>query len=190
MARRSAKRRAASLRSDRGEHGILADYANPVRAITGLLPERVDMGVDFGGSGPIYAIGPGVVTSAMTGDVGWPGGGWMTYRITAGPANGLVVYVAEDITPTVTMGQKVTSKTVIANMFNGGAGIETGWAQSDNMSPVSQSPEAGAISGNGPFPTAIGMNLEKLLQALGAPAANNRDESTFGVLPPGYPTSW
>jgi hypothetical protein len=170
--------------------GILAEYGNPLRAIAGLLPERIDMGVDFGGSGKIYAIGKGVVVTAMTGDSGWPGGGWMSYRLTAGPAAGQMVFVAEDITPAVTVGQVVTSDTVIANMFSGSAGIETGWAQSNGASPESQAPEAGAIWGQGPFPTAIGMNFEQLLQALGVPAANNRDQSTFGTLPAGYPTSY
>jgi hypothetical protein len=174
-----------------GRHNAgLAFYRDPVRAIGGLIPERVDMGVDFGGTGRIYALGNGVVTSAIAGTAGWPGGGWITYRLTRGPAAGLTVFVAEDVTPTVTVGQKITSSTVIANMFNGGAGIETGWAQSNDVFTESQSSAAGGISGGGPFPTAIGMNFEKLLQSLGVPAANNRYQSTYGPLPAGYPATW
>jgi hypothetical protein len=165
-------------------------YANPLRSISGLIPERIDQGVDFGGSGPIYALGNAVITYATDQSSGWPGGGWITYRLTSGPARGLEVYVAEDVTPSVQVGQVVTSSTVIANMFNGSAGIETGWAQPDGLSAESQLPVAGSIDGAGPFPTSVGMNFEYLLQSLGVPTAYNRDFTAFGVLPAGYPTIW
>ena len=165
-------------------------YRNPVRDVSGLIPERIDMGVDFGGSGPVYALGDAVVTGATTGSAGWPGGGWITYRLTDGPDAGRMVYLAEDVTPTVQTGQRVTSGTVIATMFNGGGGIETGWAMPDGSSAESQLPEAGGISGGGPFPTMIGLNFEEMLQAAGVPAANNRSDSPSGTLPSGYPTSW
>jgi murein DD-endopeptidase MepM/ murein hydrolase activator NlpD len=165
-------------------------YQNPLRAVGGLLPERIDMGVDFGGSGPVFAIGDGVVTNAEGDSSGWPGGGWITYRLTDGPASGLVVYVAEDVTPSVQVGQHVSSSTVIANMFNGGDGIETGWAMADGASSESEMADAGGISGGGPFPTMIGTNFEDLLQSLGVPAANNSGQSAFGVLPAAYPASW
>jgi len=99
-------------------------YLNPLRAVSGLVPERVDQGVDFAGTGPVYAIGNAVVTDAMGVNSGWPGGGWVSYQLTDGPDAGLVVYVAEDVTPTVQVGQHVSSATVIANMYNGGDGIE------------------------------------------------------------------
>jgi hypothetical protein len=165
-------------------------YRNPLRGVSGLIPERVDMGADFGGSGPVYALGNAVITSATGSSAGWPGGGWITYRLTDGPAAGLMVFVAEDVTPSVTVGQHVSSSTVVATMFDGGDGIETGWAQASTFSAESQLPEAGGIDGNGPFPTAIGLNFEKLLQTLGVPAGNNRDQSAYGALPPAYPTSW
>ena len=165
-------------------------YANPLRAVSGLIPERIDMGVDFGGSGPVYAIGDAVITNAEGDNAGWPGGGWITYQLTSGPAKGLVVYVAEDVTPAVAVGQDVNSSTVIANMYNGGAGIETGWAMPDSASAESQLAVAGGISGGGPFPTKVGLNFEELLQSLGVPAASNRGDAPSGLLPPGYPTSW
>jgi hypothetical protein len=164
-------------------------YLNPLRAISGLLGERIDMGADFGGTGPIYAIGNAVVTSETT-SAGWPGGGWITYQLTNGPAAGLQVFVAEDVTPTVQVGEHVTSSTVIAQMYNGGAGIETGWALPDGSSAESQSAAAGGVSGGGPFPTAVGVNFDNLLLTLGAPPANNAGQAAFGVLPPNYPTNW
>jgi hypothetical protein len=148
------------------------------------------MGVDFGGAGPVYALGDAVITNAVDDDAGWPGGGWITYRMTSGPAKGLSIYLAEDVTPDVQVGQDVTSHTVIATMFNGGAGIEFGWAEANGSSAESQVAAAGAISGAGPFPSEVGLNFEELLQSLGVPAANNRDETPHGLLPAGYPVNW
>jgi hypothetical protein len=163
-------------------------YRNPLRAVSGLIMERVDQGVDFGGAGPVYALGDAVITNATADNAGWPGGGWITYQMTNGPDKGLTVYLAEDVTPTVQVGQTVTSSTVIANMFNGGAGIETGWATSDGSTAESQTPEAGGINGNGPFPTVVGLNFEAVLESLGVPPAPNASEPASGTLPPGYPT--
>ena len=164
-------------------------YRNPLRAISNLVPERIDMGVDFGGSGPIYALGDAVITNATGESAGWPGGGWITYQLTDGPDAGLMVYVAEDVTPTVSVGQHVTPSTVIANMFDGYDGIETGWAQPGGLSAESQLPAAGDIGGDGPFPTMIGVNFDELLESLGVPAAPNRDDYAYGILPANYPAN-
>jgi hypothetical protein len=165
-------------------------YGNPLRGVSGLIAERVDMGADFGGTGPVYAIGDAVITNATANSAGWPGGGWITYRLTDGPAAGLMVYLAEDVTPTVQVGQHVSSSTVIANMFAGGDGIETGWAMPDGASSESELAVAGGISGGGPFPTIVGLNFEGLLESLGVPAGNNAGQSGFGTLPANYPASW
>jgi hypothetical protein len=166
------------------------DYLNPLRDVSGLILERIDMGVDFGGSGPVYALGDGVVTNATGDNAGWPGGGWITYQLTDGPAKGLMVYLAEDVTPTVTVGETVTPNTVIANMYNGGDGIETGWAMPDGDSALSQLPEAGGIGGAGPFPTMVGVSFDDLLTELGVPAAPNAGDTPSGLLPAGYLTNW
>ena len=165
-------------------------YRNPLRGVGDLVPERIDEGVDFSGLGPVYALGDAVVTGATGTDAGWPGGGWITYRLTSGPAAGLVVYVAEDITPAVAVGQSVSPATVIGTMFDGSDGIETGWAQPTGDSAESELPQAGGIAGLGPFPTTIGVNFDKLLQSLGVPAAPNRTQPANGLLPAGYPASW
>jgi len=165
-------------------------YLNPLRSISGLMPQRIDMGVDFAGSGPVYPIGDAVVTSATGSNAGWPGGGWITYQLTGGPAAGLMVFVAEDVQPAVQVGEHVTPTTVIANMYNGSAGIETGWAMPDGISAESQLAVAGGISGGGPFPTKVGVNFDQLLVALGVPAAPNAGQAGYGVLPSNYPTAW
>jgi hypothetical protein len=165
-------------------------YRNPMRGVSGLQAERIDDGVDFGGVGPVYAIGDGVITNASAANYGWPGGGWITYRLTDGPGAGLMVYVAEDIIPTVTIGQHVTTSTEIGSMWNGGDGIETGWAQASGLSSESELPEAGGIGGYGPFPTMVGANFDGLLVSLGVPAAPNYGQTEYGILPIAYPASW
>lgn len=165
-------------------------YLNPLREVVGLVPERADEGVDFSGTGPVFAIGAGVVTQAQGNNGGWPGGGWITYELTDGPAVGEVVYVAENVTPAVQVGQKVTPQTVIGHMYEGGDGIETGWAMLDSASSESELPEAGGIGGAGPFPTAVGINFDALLQALGVPAASNYGTPGGGIVPARYNIDW
>jgi hypothetical protein len=165
-------------------------YRNPLRGVSGLVPQRIDDGADFAGQGPVYALGDAIVTGATGTNYGWPGGGWITYRLTRGPGAGLVVYVAEDVTPAVTAGQRVSSSTVIGTMFAGSDGIETGWAQPTSLSAESELPQAGGIGGNGPFPTRIGVNFDELLLSLGVPSAPNRTQPAYGLLPAGYPASW
>ena len=100
-----------------------------------------------------------------------------------------MVYLAENVTPTCVVGQRVTPSTVIGDMFEGGDGIETGWAQASGVSAESQLPEAGAIGGGGPFPTTVGVNFDQLLISLGVTAAPNRYQLASGLLPPNYPAS-
>ena len=164
-------------------------YLNPLRNVGNLELERIDQGVDFSGSGPVYAIGDGVVTNASADYPGW-GGGWITYQLANGPDAGLVVYVAEDITPSVQVGQQVTPSTVIGEMFEGGDGIEMGWAQPNSQNAESQLAVAGGIGGAGPFPTMVGANMDKLLQTLGVPPAPNATEPASGLLPANYPTNF
>jgi hypothetical protein len=161
-------------------------YLNPLRNASDLVLERIDQGVDFSGSGPVYALGDGIVTNASADYPGWDGG-WITYQLTDGREAGLMVYLAEDVTPTVQVGQHVTASTVIGDMFEGGEGIETGWAQASGQNAESQAPEAGGVGGDGPFPTMIGLNFDELLISLGVPPAPNRYQIASGLLPSNYP---
>ena len=164
-------------------------YLNPVRNVSDLVPERIDQGVDFSGSGPVYALGDAVVLQASGANFGWPGGGWITYQLTDGPEAGLVVYLAEDVTPSVVAGQHVTPSTVVGEMFEGGDGIETGWATSDGANAESQQVAAGGIGGAGPFPTMVGASFDEVLVSLGAPAAPNIGDAASGLLPASYPAA-
>jgi murein DD-endopeptidase MepM/ murein hydrolase activator NlpD len=157
-------------------------YLNPLRAVAGLSPERIDQGVDYSGYGPIYAIGDGVVLNTV--NTGWPGGTFITYRLTDGPAAGLVVYAAEDIQPSVQVGEQVSPTTVLGTMYEGPDGIETGWADSTGNG-ATMAYVAGQFSGANA--TAYGANFSQLLAALGAPPGVPNG-TPAGSLPSNWPT--
>ncbi len=157
-------------------------YVNPLSSISGLTPERIDQGVDYSGFGPIVAIGSGIVLSTYNG--GWPGGTFITYRLTSGPGSGLVVYAAEDIVPSVSVGQAVSAGTQLGTMYEGPSGIETGWASGgtgDTMAMV-----AGQFSGSNS--TAFGANFSQLLVSVGAPPGVLQNNPPTGTLPNSWPT--
>lgn len=155
-------------------------YDNPLRGMAGLSPERIDQGVDYQGYGPIFAVGDGTVISTYNG--GWPGGTFISYQLTDGPANGLVVYAAEDIEPTVSVGEHVTAATRIGTVYEGWTGIETGWADSSGDGTTMAADNDQYYGSNS---TAFGANFSQLLSALGAPGG------VLGYGPVGHlPASW
>jgi murein DD-endopeptidase MepM/ murein hydrolase activator NlpD len=156
-------------------------YANPLRSVSGLSPERIDAGVDYSGAGPVYAVGNGRVVNIYAGD--WPGGTFIAYQLTDGPARGLFVYTAEDINPQVSVGSAVTANTVIGQMYGGPNGIEIGWADGSRI-PNAMARSAGQ-SGEG-ISSAFGYNFSRLLQALGAPGGVLQT-APAGTLPTGWP---
>jgi len=159
-----------------------SNYQNPLRSVSQLVNERVDQGVDYSGQGPVYAIGDGIVTN--TNNSGWPAGNFTTYRLISGPAKNLYVYVAEDCTPAVSIGETVTSSTVLCNMYEGSSGIETGWA----LPPGNGLSEARFLNQwNGTNSTAMGQNFSQLLQSLGA-EGGIINAPVEGSLPSGWPT--
>lgn len=156
-------------------------YANPLRSVAALSSERIDQGVDYSGFGSIYAIGNGVVL--MTVGPGWPGGTFIAYRLTDGAARGLVVYAAEDIEPSVQVGDRVTSSTVIGHVYAGPDGIETGWADGSSL-PDTMARSFGQFDGSNA--TAFGLNFSQFLQSLGAPGGI-QSGTTRGTLPASWP---
>jgi murein DD-endopeptidase MepM/ murein hydrolase activator NlpD len=156
-------------------------YANPLRAITALVPERIDQGVDYAGFGSLYAIGNGVVLNTVAS--GWPGGTFIAYQLSDGPAAGLVVFAAEDIQPGVQVGDRVTSNTVIGHMYAGPYGIEMGWADGSRL-PDTMARRYGQYDGSNP--TAFGYNFSRLLQSVGAPGGI-LNGAPNGDLPASWP---
>src|SRR6478672_4362880 len=62
--------------------GGSAGYVNPFSQISNLTPLRIDMGVDYSGSGPVLALGSGTVFN--TSGPGWPGGGFIGITLDSG----------------------------------------------------------------------------------------------------------
>lgn len=169
---------ASSQAADCSATVATGNYANPLRGVTNLLPERIDQGVDYTGSGPVYAIGDGTVVNLY--NAGWPGGVFIVYRLSDGPEAGWGVYVAEDLDPTVTVGQQVTANTQIATMTNGSAGIETGWADLSSLgdSAAVRDHQAATTGDAGSVSTGCGQSFDQLLVGLGAPGGNLQGGST------------
>lgn len=163
-------------------HPAPGTYSNPLRGISGLVPERIDQGVDFAGFGPIMAIGSGVILTTSV--PGWPGGTFIGYRLTDGPAAGLCVFAAEDIQPQVSAGQTVDANTVLGQLYGGPDGIETGWADCNALGNTMARTYGQYGGGNS---TAFGANFSQLLQAVGAPGGVLQNNPPTGSLPAGWP---
>jgi hypothetical protein len=149
-------------------------YVNPFAHATNVVPQRIDMGVDYDGSGPIVALGAGRVTFAGA-DPGWAGGNSINYQLLDGPYRGRSVYVAEAVTPTVTTGQTVAAGREIATFGHGFSSdsIETGWAAGPGrpsaLANVLHQADYNPGEDIGSYRTYCGQQFSDLLRALGAP---------------------
>jgi murein DD-endopeptidase MepM/ murein hydrolase activator NlpD len=132
-------------------------YVNPFSFSSNLVTGRVDQGVDFTGTGPIVAIGDGLVL--QTSAPGWPEGGGVLYELLSGPLKGAVIFVYEGVDATVQPGQHVNAGEQIAT-FRPGGSIETGLADSTGT-PLSHAEYyEGKV-------TQSGLEMLSLLQSLG-----------------------
>ena len=159
--------------------GLLTGYVDPLSGAK-VAPERIDMGVDYRGSGPLLAIGDAIVTQVNPGWGGW-GGHYIQYQLTSGVLTGQYVYYAEGVTPNVKVGQNVKAGDVIANMIpHWPTGIEMGWG-----SPATNSAYA-AVSGGGYKEnalTAAGQSFSDLVKQLGGPAGLAEGRTPTGTAP-------
>jgi hypothetical protein len=156
-----------------GSHGCLPvapqnrRYCNPYRAVTGLVPQRIDQGVDYGGGGPIYALGPGIIDVYHNrDDYGWPGQTFVSYKLSAGPAAGQVVYLAEnvDLNPALHSGSFVFSGTVLGTLVDADPYSESGWGV------VGQAITGEYSCYTEGCATALGIDFNALLVCLHAPS--------------------
>jgi hypothetical protein len=161
-------------------------YCNPFRAVTALAPLRIDQGVDYGGAGPIYALGPGNIDLYMNrNDTGWPGGTFVSYKVSAGPAAGKVIYLAEnvDLNPALQPGSFVYSGTVLGTLVSGSPWSETGWGVEGAGYTAEYSCYTEGCT------TILGVNFNELLVCLNAPSGVM---GTTGCCTSetGWPTGW
>lgn len=139
-------------------------FVNPIGK--GLTGERVDMGVDYGGHGSLYAMGSGVITSIR--NSGWPGGAFIGLHLDSGQ----YMYYAEDIIPHVHIGQRVRAGDIVGTATgSGGSGIEVGWAAPPGTGSTMAAASGQAASGSDPgaHATAYGVSMSNLIKSLGGP---------------------
>lgn len=148
-------------------------YVNPIQS-QWYAPARVDMGTDWlpqMQDTPVIAIGDATVTYAQTGsaNTGWPGtpGGCVVYTLASGQLAGKSIYVCENVSPTVSAGQKITAGQTIAYSHPGYAWTEWGWANGSG-GPGPLTPYGGSPDG---YCTPGGIAFANFLHDLGAPWA-------------------
>jgi hypothetical protein len=157
-----------------------AGYVNPLTNAS-VHPERIDQGVDYSGSGTLGAIGPAVVTDVVGSGSGWEGGGYVEYKLTAGPYAGRHIYYAEGVTPTVSVGQTLTPGQPVATIIPGSStGIEIGFAAGQGQRSYAN--VFGGGYGEGAL-TAAGQAFSQLLGSLGAPAGLANGRGVTGHFP-------
>jgi hypothetical protein len=165
--------------------GGSGDYVNPFAQIRGLTPERIDMGVDYGGVGPVLALGSGTVFN--TNGPGWPGGAFIGITLDSGPFAGLSYFVAENVHPAVKVGDHVAAGQPIAEMYHGSAGIETGWAAGRGDQPLAAALGQQASGDPGAWTSAAGLSFDRVLVAAGAPSGIPQGTKVHGKMPQPYP---
>ena len=160
----------------------ITGYKNPLRDIKKLTRMRIDQGVDYGGEGPVYAVGNATVIYSSK-SAGWPGGNFISYKLKDGAAAGKVIFFAENCDTKVTPGQSITSDTVICQLHNASPNSETGWGvqEASSIAAAHDVYTEGAV-------TAYGVNFSSFMEKLGAPPGVNNGSPVVGTLPAGWPT--
>jgi hypothetical protein len=155
-------------------------YVNPL-ASASVRAERIDQGVDYAGTGTVGALGPGVVTQVVPSGSGWEGGGYVEYKLTAGPYAGHYVFAAEGLTPTVSVGQILSPGQPIASINPGSStGIEIGFAAGVGESAYASRYGGGYSEGQ---LTAAGQAFSDLIASLGGPAGLAEGRQVVGHFP-------
>ncbi|PZS12310.1 MAG: hypothetical protein DLM64_05155 [Solirubrobacterales bacterium] len=155
-------------------------YVNPIPK--GATPERIDMGVDYGGTGNLLALGNGVVTQVNPG--GWGQyGNYIEYQLADGPQKGRYIYYAEGVTPQVKVGQKLSAGQIVASMIPGWhSGIEVGYSSGRTNTAYASSAYAAAGDGSR---TAAGQAFSDLVKSLGGPPGVASSAPLVGSAPTG-----
>ncbi len=141
-----------------------AKYVNPL-AYAKVTPERIDMGVDYSGTGSLTSIGWAKITYVGTKDTGWPGA-FIEYRLLHGYRAGRYVYYAEGVRPAegIHVGRLVRPGRVVARLIRGwSSGIEIGWAAGVGTETLAEKYHQST------FPTRCGKNFSAFIKSLGGP---------------------
>jgi peptidoglycan hydrolase-like protein with peptidoglycan-binding domain len=139
-------------------------YVNPL-ADASVRPERIDMGIDYAGTGTLTAMGQARVTFVATTDTGWPGA-FIEYQLLNGPDAGRYVYNAEGVRPAsgIYVGAVVQPGQAVAYLIPGWpTGIEIGWGSGIGTSTLAEQ------LGEHTYPTSAGEDFSALIASLGGP---------------------
>jgi hypothetical protein len=124
------------MTAKRRRHPSYPGYAYPFDSSTTV--GRIDQGQDFGGSGPVRAIGRARILKTKSPWPEYSGGAGVLYELLEGPNKGKAVYVYEGIHTTVKRGQIVAAGQKIGSIIPGtSSGIESGWADPTTGQPIS-----------------------------------------------------
>ncbi len=148
------------------------NYVNPL-AVARVMPERIDQGVDYAGSGHLGAVGDGTVTQVSMENTGWPGA-FIVYRLANGPGAGCLIYYAEGVQPVpgLRAGDTVRAGQAIATIIpHTSSGIEIGWAAPGrhNMTWARTHGEWKYQDDYDSVPSAAGKSFSALIHSLGGP---------------------
>ncbi len=143
-------------------------YASPIGPWAG--PGRIDQGVDYTGSGDLFAIGDGIIVG--TSGPGWPGGTYINLKLDNPVAGAQYVYYAENIAPSVKPGQRVKAGEKVGHARGGFPFVEIGFSNSsgtDNtMANQTGQSKRGISAGDpGRFSTGWGVAMSDFIKSLG-----------------------
>lgn len=156
-------------------------YVNPLSKAH-VTPERIDMGVDYAGTGDYVALGNAVVTQVNPG--GWGQyGNYIEYQLTDGPQKGKYIYYAEGVTPKVSVGQKLSAGQIVASLIPGWhSGTEIGYGSGQTDSAYASAAGGGYTEG---AHTASGQAFSDLVKSLGGPPGVASSAPITGTAPSG-----
>jgi murein DD-endopeptidase MepM/ murein hydrolase activator NlpD len=145
-------------------------YVDPLAGAR-VKPERIDMGVDYAGSGTLRAIGTARLTYVAKSETGWPGA-FIEYRLLGGPDAGRYVYYAEGVMPAAGLhvGQTVAAGQPIARIIpDYETGIELGWGAGANTKTHAEAGQWNATDDEDDVASPAGKSFSALIAALGGP---------------------
>lgn len=145
---------------------------NPFPGATG---SRLDQGFDLTGK-QFLAPAPSKIVYSSQSVAGWKGGGLVAGQILSGPKAGMVWYMAEGISPTVSVGQQIGAGAQVGvpamNPYNGLIGnIEAGWAN-----PAAPTQPLAQVSSN---PSSVAWDFYNYIRSLGGPAATSTGNAGY-----------